>query len=61
MAYILEHTKLGWCWWDLPAFLVLAAVVIIYLIKRHNLKTEQEELEDRLTGLYADDSVRKEG
>lgn len=61
MAYLLEHTKLGFCWWDLLALLILLAVVIVYLVRRHNLKKEQKDLEDQLADLYAGDSVEEEG
>lgn len=59
MAYLLEHTKLGFCWWDLLALLILLAVVIVYLVRRHNLKKEQKNLEDQLSDLYAEDSVKE--
>ena len=59
MAYLLEHTKLGFCWWELLALLILLAVVIVYLVRRHNLKKEQKDLEDQLSDLYAEDSVKE--
>ena len=59
MAYLLEHTKLGFCWWDLLALFILLAVVIVYLVRRHNLKKEQKDLEDQLSDLYAEDSVKE--
>lgn len=59
MAYLLEHTKLGFCWWDLLALLILLAVVIVHLVRRHNLKKEQKDLEDQLSDLYAEDSVKE--
>ena len=59
MAYLLEHTKLGFCWWDLLALLILLAVVIVYLVRRHNLKKDQKDLEDQLSDLYAEDSVKE--
>ena len=59
MAYLLEHTKLGFCWWDLLALLILLAVVIVYLVRRHNLKKAQKDLEDQLSDLYAEDSVKE--
>ena len=61
MAYLLEHTKLGFCWWDLLALIILLAVVIVYLARRHDLKKEQKNLEDQLADLYAEDSVEEEG
>ena len=60
MAYVLEHTKLGFCWWDIPALLVLAAIVVIYLIRSHDLKKQQKEMEDQLADLYAEDSMKEE-
>ena len=59
MAYLLEHTKLGFCWWDLLALLILLAEVIVYLVRRHNLKKEPKDLEDQLSDLYAEDSVKE--
>ena len=50
---------LGFCWWDLLALLILLAVVIVYLVRRHNLKKEQKDLEDQLSDLYAEDSVKE--
>lgn len=60
MAYLFEHTKLGFCWWDLLALLILLAVVIVYLVRRHNLKKEQKDLEDQLADLYAEDSIEED-
>ena len=59
MAYLLEHTKLGFCWWDLLALIILLAEVIVYRVRRHNLKKEQKDLEDQLSDLYAEDSVKE--
>ena len=59
MSYIFSHTVLGFCWWDLLALLILLAVVIVYLVRRHNLKKEQKDLEDQLSDLYAEDSVKE--
>jgi hypothetical protein len=47
MAYILEHSRLGFCGWDIPALLILAAVIVIYGIKIYNMKKEEKELEDK--------------
>ena len=37
----------------------IAGVVIVYLVRRHNLKKEQKDLEDQLSDLYAEDSVKE--
>lgn len=48
MAYILEHTRIGFCWFDLIALIILAALTIMYIVKVNKLKKEQEELEEQL-------------
>lgn len=57
MRYIIEHTKLGFDWLDLLALIILLVVVIVWAVRRHNLKSEQKDLEDQLSDLYADDSL----
>lgn len=57
MLYIFEHTRLGFCWWDLLALVILVIVVVAFAVKRSKLKDEQDELEDQLSELYAEDSV----
>lgn len=57
MSYIFEHTRLGFCWWDLLALVILVIVVVTFAVKRSKLKDEQDELEDQLSELYAEDSV----
>ena len=56
-GYIIEHTKLGFDWLDLLALIILLVVVIVWAVRRHNLKSEQKDLEDQLSDLYADDSL----
>ncbi len=58
MSYIFEHTRLGFCWWDLLALVILVIVVVAFAVKRSKLKDEQDELEDQLSELYAEDSVK---
>ena len=57
MSYIFEHTRLGFCWWDLLALVILVIVVVAFAVKRSKLKDEQDQLEDQLSELYAEDSV----
>ena len=57
MSYIFEYTRLGFCWWDLLALVILVIVVVAFAVKRSKLKDEQDELEDQLSELYAEDSV----
>lgn len=60
MSYIFEHTRLGFCWWDLLALVILVIVVVAFAVKRSKLKDEQDELEDQLSELYAEDSVESD-
>ena len=60
MSYILEHTRLGFCWWDLLALIVLLVVIVAFAVRRSNLRDEQKELEDQLSELYAEDSMEED-
>lgn len=57
MAYIIEHSKLGFCWWDIPALIVLIVVVAVFVWKHHDMKKQEKDLEDQLSELYTDDTV----
>lgn len=58
MPYIFEHTRFGFCWWDLLALIILLVVVIFFVVRRKKLKDEQKELEDQLGDLYAEDTMK---
>ncbi|MEZ3506796.1 MAG: hypothetical protein K1W10_07630 [Lachnospiraceae bacterium] len=49
MSYILEHTVLGFCWWDLPALILLIAVIVVFAWKHHDVKKQEKELEDQIS------------
>lgn len=57
MSYILEHTVLGFCWWDLPAVIVLIVVIAGFVWKHHDMKKQEKDLEDQISELYANDTV----
>ena len=57
MSYILEHTMLGFCWWDLPALIILIVVIAAFVWKHHDMKKQEKDLEDQISKLYADDAV----
>lgn len=61
MSYIFEHTALGFCWWDLPAALILIVVVAVCVWKHRDMKKQEKDLEDKISTLYADDTVPAEG
>ncbi|MDO4485018.1 MAG: hypothetical protein Q4C46_00325 [Bacillota bacterium] len=57
MSYIMEHTVFGFCWWDIPALIVLIAVVAVFVVKHRDMKKQEKDLENQLSELYADDTV----
>ena len=50
MSYIIEHTRLGFCWLDIVALIVLLVVVIWFMVIRHDMKIEEKDLD--LRGRY---------
>ena len=54
MSYIIEHTVLGFCWWDIPALIILLAVIAVFIKKHHDMKKLENELEDQLEELRGD-------
>ncbi|MCQ2548758.1 MAG: hypothetical protein MJ134_01840 [Lachnospiraceae bacterium] len=51
MTHLIEHTKVGFCWWDVPTFLVLALVVGVFVYNSIKLNKKKSELEDQLEEL----------
>ena len=60
MMYVIEHSTLGWCWWDLPAFLVLLAVIVVFIVKVRKQNREEKDLEDQISSIYADNTQQAE-
>lgn len=58
MSFVFEHSVLGFCWWDLPALIVLILVVVAFIWKHHDMKKQERDLEDQISQLYADDTVQ---
>lgn len=58
MTQIFQHMTLGFCWWDLPAVIILIAVIVGFAVKHHNMKKEEKELEDQISDLSADDTIK---
>ncbi len=61
MSYIFEHTVFGFCWWDLPAVIILIVVIALFAWKHHDMKKQEKDLEDRLSELYTNDTVGSDG
>lgn len=59
MSFLMEHTILGFCWWDLIALIVVIAVIVFFVVKHNNMKNEEKDLEDQLADLYAADTVEE--
>lgn len=57
MSFILEHTRLGFCWLDLIALAVLILVVVLFARKRNAMIREEKELEEKVSGIYAQKAV----
>lgn len=61
MSYVLEHTRLGFCWLDLIALAVLVLVVVVFILKRRALIREEKALEEQISGIYAEKTVDSSG
>lgn len=51
------HTSLGFCMWDIPALIVLAAMVVVFAVHRHKQKKREKDFEDQLAELTADETM----
>lgn len=60
MEHALQHTMMGFCWWDIPALIILIAVIVVFIIRHRKLKRREEELEDAISEKYSDQSILDE-
>ncbi len=60
MSFVLSHSRLGFCWWDLLALVALVVVIVFFVIRYRNMKKQEKELEDDLSALYANDTMEEE-
>ena len=60
MAFLLQHTRLGFCWLDLIALAVLLVVIGVFVWQHRKLKKQEKELQDRLSAVYAYKTVEAE-
>lgn len=60
MAFVLQHTRLGFCWLDLVALVILLVVIGVYIHQHRKLKKMEKELQEQLSTVYADKTVEPE-
>lgn len=60
MAFVLQHTRLGFCWLDLIALVILLVVIGVYIHQHRKLKKLEKELKEQLSTVYADKAVEPE-
>lgn len=49
MIDYLKYVTFGFCWWDIPILILLIAVTAWLSVKKHNMKKEKEELQNKLS------------
>ena len=57
MSYLLDHTKLGFCWLDLIALVLLIGAIILVRKELKKMKEEKQKLEEELAKLNAGTAV----
>lgn len=57
MGNAMHHTLLGFCWWDIPAFIILIGVIVLLIIRHRKLKKREQELEDLISEKFAESSI----
>lgn len=60
MAFLLQHTRLGFCWLDLIALAVLLVVIGVFIYQHRKLKKQEKELQEQLSVICADKTVEAE-
>ena len=60
MAFLLQHTRLGFCWLDLIALAVLLVVIGVFIYQHRKLKKQEKELQEQLSVIYANKTVEAE-
>ncbi|MGN0702214.1 MAG: hypothetical protein ACI4KL_03435 [Lentihominibacter sp.] len=57
MGNAMHHTLLGFCWWDIPAAIILIGIIVFLVIRHRKLKKREQELEDLISEKAADSSI----
>ena len=50
----MTHIALGWCIWDIPALIVLLAIVVIFVVHVNKLKKREKAFEEELAQVETD-------
>lgn len=53
-----EHTSLGFCKWDIPALVVLGAIVVIFCVHHYKQKKREKQFEDELAKKLASNTTK---
>lgn len=48
------HFAFGWCFWDLPALIVLVAIVVIFVVHSKKMKDRENKFSEELAKADAD-------
>lgn len=60
MSYVLQHTRLGFCWLDLIALAVLILAIVVFVVRRRQLIREEKKLEEEVSSIFAQEAVEPE-
>lgn len=52
--------SLGWCAWDLPALLILAAIAAVFIVRHRGMRKKERELSEELARRSADELIDSE-
>lgn len=54
MNQAMHHTLLGFCWWDIPALIILIGIIVFLVVRHSKLKRYERELQDAIDEKAAD-------
>ena len=57
LEYMFSHSFWGLCAWDLPALIVRALMILIFVIHRDKMKKREEEFEEELEKIQGEEAV----
>lgn len=57
LEYMFSHSFWGLCAWDLPALIVLALMILVFVVHRDRMKKREEEFEEELEKMCKKEDV----